>query len=110
MEVSISLENASVNYGDMFRKSFLGSFYLERNLNLNGNFIFDENNKPLQNFNYIYKDTVKVSEINNLENSAYPFTRSEIPSEPFLSNIYEPVIAVGTAAVAIFLFFAIRSK
>lgn len=110
LEVSVSLENASVNYGEMFRKNFLGSFYLERNLILEGNFILDENNKPLQNFNFTYKDTVKVSEINSLENTAYPFTRATVPSEPFLSNIYEPIIAVGTAAVAIFLFFAIRSK
>ncbi len=109
LEVYVTLENASVNYSEMFRKSFLGSFYVERNFILKGNFILDSN-EQLRSFSYTHKDTVKVSEIHNLENTAYPFTKSEIPPEPFLSNIYEPVIAVGTAAVAIFLFFAIRSK
>jgi len=39
-----------------------------------------------------------------------PFTRAELPPEPFFSGLLEPAVAIGSAAVAIYLLFAVRSK
>lgn len=108
--VNFAIEDASVNYDDVKRNGLFGDFYTIRNFRFKGNYVFEGNLNMVKNFNYSYKDSVSVDDIKNLENDAYPFTKSEIPAEPFLSNFYEPVIAVGAAAVAVFLFFAIRSK
>ena len=109
-EVNFVIENATVTYGEMFRKSLFGTFYLQRILNLKGSFAILKNATKVHNFNFSTKDTVKVSDINQIENNSYPFTKGKVPSEPFFANLYEPVIAIGTAAVAIYLFFTIRSK
>ena len=61
-------------------------------------------------YKYNFSDTVALSNINNLQNIAYSFTSPEIPNEPFFSSLLEPTIAIGTAAVAVYLFFNIRSK
>ena len=108
--IDFAVENAAVKYGDVFRDGLLGDFYTTRNFAFKGNYVIEGNEKTVKNFNYVFKDSVIIDEINNLENNSYAFTRSDIPPEPFLSNFYEPVIAVGAAAVAVFLFFAIRSK
>ena len=59
---------------------------------------------------YDKSDTVLFDEIKSLSNSSLPFTKGEAPAEPFFASLWEPVIAVGTAIVTIFLFFTIRSK
>lgn len=104
------LDNAKVNYGDIFRDGLLGSYFLPRNISLSGNYLINSNKIIVQNFNYSYKDTVLVDDLKNLENYSYPFTKGEVPSEPFFSSLFEPLVAIGTAALAVFLFFTIRSK
>lgn len=51
-----------------------------------------------------------VSDVKNLENISYPFTQAQLPAEPFLASVYEPVIAVGVTAITVILFFTVRSK
>jgi hypothetical protein len=48
--------------------------------------------------------------VKSLENQALPFTKGEVPPEPLFSSLLEPAVALGTAAVVIYLFFSIRSK
>ncbi len=55
-------------------------------------------------------DTVKVDDIKFLENESFPFTKGTTPSEPFLSGFAEPLIAIGTAAAVIVIFFTVRSE
>ena len=64
---------------------------------------------------WIYKkisltDTIALDKIDDLENKAYNFTRSEKPEEPFLSGLTEPLIAVSAIAVSIYLLFSVRSN
>lgn len=110
LEVSYTLEKAQVKYGEMFRDGFLGEELMPRTLSISGSYRIKINDDLIDNFSYENTDTVRVDEIQNLENSSYPFTKGEIPSEPFLSNLFEPLMAVGTAAVVIVLFFTVRSK
>jgi len=48
--------------------------------------------------------------VKSLENPNHPFTKGNIPAEPFFESIPEPVLAIGTAATAVILFFILRSK
>lgn len=110
LNIDYTLNNAKVQYGDVFRSGFLGSFKVPRIINISGSYVIGLNPSVGKKFNYSYVDTVKYSDIQDLENISYPVTRGNIPPEPLFGSILEPVVAIGTAAVVIFLFFAIRSK
>ena len=108
--VDIVLEGAGVEYGEMFRDGWFGTHYIQRYSTIFGNYLqtFSESGK--REFEITKVDTVKVEDLKYLENDSYPFTKGTIPSEPFLSGFAEPLIAIGTAAVVIVLFFTVRSK
>ena len=108
--LSYSIENAVVNYGEIFRDGFLGDHFVERKIFISGSYRFQDKEVKIKDFYFDNIDTVKFDEIQILENSSYPFTKGEIPSEPFLSNLFEPLVAITTAAVVIALFFTVRSK
>lgn len=108
--INIVLENAKVEYGEMFKDGWFGSHYVQRFETIRGNYLQSSSESMKKEFEITNLDTIKVEEINNLENDSFSFTKGIIPSEPFLSGFAEPVIAVGTAAAAVVLFFTIRSK
>lgn len=109
-QIDYIVQSVKVNYRGMFRDWIFGSYYTTRRIALKGNYSIQSPNANVIEFNYVYSDTVNVDDINEIENPAYPFTHGKLPPEPFLSSIYEPVIAIGTAAIAIYLFFKLRSK
>lgn len=109
-EIQYFINNAATSYGEIYRNGLLGDYFVPREINLSGGYNFSGRTIFTKEFNYSYLDTVKVDSIGSIENSAYPFTQAKLPAEPFFSSILEPVIAVGTAALAVILFFTIRSK
>ena len=108
--VSYIINEAKVTYGDIHRNGFFGGYYLPRSLTLKGNYTVGGNSTVFKDFSYSYNDTLRYDDIKNVENDSYPFTKGEIPSEPFLSSLFEPIVAIGAAAVAVILFFTVRSK
>ena len=108
--VDIVIEGAGVEYGEIFRTGFFGTHYIQRYSTIFGNYLQTFSKKGMQKFEFTKIDTVKVEDINSLENPAFPFTQASVPPEPFLSGIAEPIIAIGTAALAVVLFFTIRSE
>ncbi|MGB5289687.1 MAG: hypothetical protein WBN42_14455 [Ignavibacteriaceae bacterium] len=108
--VDIVMEGAGVEYGEMFKDGWFGSHYVQRYSSIIGNYLqtFSEDGK--REFEFTRLDTIKVEDIKNLENDSFPFTKGTIPAEPFISGLAEPLIAIGTAAVVVVLFFTIRSK
>ncbi|MCH7964633.1 MAG: hypothetical protein IH950_10375 [Bacteroidetes bacterium] len=109
-EINIVLEEAGVKYGELDRDGWFGDYYVPRTLLIKGHYLNTASNNGLQQFFITAIDTVKVEELESLENKSFPFTKGIIPTEPFLSSVWEPVIAIGVAAAAILLFFSIRSK
>ena len=109
-EINIVLEEAVVKYGELDRDGWFGDYYVPRTLFIKGNYLNTTSNKGLQQFFITAIDTVNVEELELLENNSFPFTEGNIPAEPFLSSVWEPVIAIGVAAAAIILFFTVRSK
>jgi hypothetical protein len=105
-----SIESSSVQYGEVFRDGLLGDHLMTRKLSLQGSYRIMNGQSVIKDFNFSKIDTVKFEEIESLENSSYPFTKGEIPAEPFLSNLFEPITAITAAAVVITLFFTVRSK
>lgn len=56
-----------------------------------------------------HRDTIYVDDIPMFENPEIPMTKADLPDESFIDRFIEPIIIVGTAGVAVFLFFHIRS-
>jgi len=108
--VDIVIEGAGIEYGEMYRDGWFGDHLIQRYTAIYGNYLQTFSSKGKQDFMFEVIDTVKVEDINYLENDSFPFTKGSIPAEPFLSGLAEPIIAIGTAAVLIALFFSIRSK
>jgi len=108
--IDIVMEGAGVEYGEMFRSGFFGTHYIQRYSTIFGNYMQSFSDKGIQKFEITTIDTIKVEDISSLENPSFPFTQASVPPEPFLSGIAEPIIAIGTAALAVALFFTIRSE
>ncbi len=109
--INYSLENVQITYSDVFRDGLFGSYLLERNAGISGLYSLNENGKLFSDeFELTIKDTVDYNSLSELENPAFPFTQGKIPPEPFLSGLFEPVVAIGAAALTIILFFTVRSK
>ena len=109
-EINIVMENAGVEYGDLDRSGWFGGYYTPRTIFISGNYFSTALTNPSSDYYIAVTDTVKVDSISTLENESFAFTRGKIPTEPFFSSIWEPVIAIGIAAAAVILFFSIRSK
>jgi len=109
-QINYIIDDAKVEYGEIFRDGFFGDYFISRKISLRGNYLVRINSASFKEFNYSFNDTIKYDEINEVESGSFPFTKGDVPSEPFFSGLFEPVVAIGTAALAIILFFTIRSK
>jgi hypothetical protein len=108
--VDIVMEGAGVEYGEMFRDGWFGTHYIQRYSTIFGNYLQTFSEVGKREFEFTLIDTVKVDDLKFLENDSFPFTKGTTPSEPFLSGFAEPLIAIGTAAAVIVLFFTVRSE
>lgn len=110
-KIIYSLENVQVDYSDLFRDGLFGDYQIEREVFISGVYTINETGRLISDeINLAVSDTVAYDSLHELENSAFPFTQSDPPAEPFLSGLLEPAIAIGTAALTIILFFTVRSK
>lgn len=105
----ITISNANVGYDNLFKEHLFGPYYMKREIELSGNFIL-ENLSKTKEFNFVYTDTVNLSNYKELENQFYTFTQGKLPEEPFFSTLYEPIIVIASTLTAVLLFFNIRSK
>lgn len=110
--INYNLDELRVNYSDSFRDGFLGEYVVTRTAELNGSYNVSNSNEigEAKKFYFNISDSLVYSDVSKVENLAYTFTTAELPEEPFFSSTLEPILAVGTAAVAVYLFFNIRSK
>jgi len=110
--VNYTVASLKVEYKNPFSDGLFGGLMLEREVSLNYSLTITGTDKAIKTFSYTENqiDTVKLDEISGLENQTLPFTQSSIPSTPLLSNLWEPIIVVGTLILTIVLLFSIRSK
>jgi hypothetical protein len=106
-----TLFSVRVEYKNAFSDGLFGGTMLERVISVNSTIICRENKTVISSrFKGEIADTVRLNEIGLLENPSLPFTQAPIPSLPFLSNLWEPIIVAGTLIVTVILLFTVRSK
>ncbi len=112
LNVKYSLIDASVEYGEPEKDGFFGDFSTNRIIKYSGSILVLNNGAMLKNweFSLSEEDRVPFSDIVKIENRALPFTQGRIPDEPLFSSLLEPIIAIGTTVVTVFLLFSVRSN
>jgi len=112
IEVDYILSSAKVEYPNAFLEGFFGSTQLERNISTECSLLITNKDKIIKSFelNEIKKDTVNLSDLSEIENQNLPFTKGKVPSQPFFTGFWEPIIAVSTLILTVILLFTIRSK
>ena len=107
-----NLDVAGINYKKVFKDGWFGDMLVEREAVIKGTYVLENLGVFLisEKFEFTVSDTIKKDDISRVENLSLPFTKNEIPPEPFFSGLLEPVIAIGTAVVTVVLFFTVRSK
>ena len=101
-----------VRYGPAFRESFLGKRKTERTIevavsanirNARGEVLF------AGSLSRAFSDTIHVGDLPDLEIPSIPLTQGEPPEGGFFDSVLEPLIIIGASAVAVYLFFTVRS-
>lgn len=110
--ISFYLSKVKTFYSEIRKESFFGNLIVDRKIEINANVLIKNSLNQINaiEINKFVVDTVYVDDINRLEDKSLPFTQSEIPNIPLLSNLFEPVIVVGTLIISTVLLFVVRSK
>ena len=56
------------------------------------------------------RDTIAATDVEAVETSYLQFTQGQVPQAGFFSTVLEPVVVIGTIAVAVLLLFTVRSS
>ena len=66
--------------------------------------------KSARSYSFVYSDTVKESEIPDLESGSYGFLHGRIDPGGFLDTMLQPVLFLASAAIIVYLFFTLRGS
>jgi uncharacterized ubiquitin-like protein YukD len=111
----VNIENLStaINYKDANFTVVLDK-KLNRNLVLSFNFkVKDRARNEIIDSGFLtesYDDVISYDDVPNAESSNYSFTKGKLPKQPASEKFLIPGIVILVSAVAIILFFTIRSK
>ncbi len=112
--VEVFFRDARVEYRNITREGLFGTKTVERNIRLALDTKIsrphnDLENNIMQALSSAFQDTIEIAQVASLENPTMPLTKGMLPKESFLANLVEPLILIGSIAVAIFLLFNVRS-
>jgi hypothetical protein len=113
IEISASVGKVGVLYGEAFADGFFSGRKCRRTIDFEVRLIVTKNDEGkvlwAGTTKASYADTVYVAEIRELQHSSQWISTGVLPSPSLLERVFEPIIIVGAAGVAVYLFFTIRS-
>jgi len=106
------MDYAGIKYSDTFKDGMFGSFKLARTTEIKGNFQIVNNNSISfsEMINYSTVDTIDYDDLDFIEQPGLPFTHAQLPPEPFLPSLVEPLVAISAVVITVILFFTVRTK
>lgn len=111
--LDLGLSDVKVSYGNLRRDGFLGTRLLDRTVRvrLATKLVDMESDAVLfvSDVEETVTDTIALSSVPDVENPVLPVTRGRVPAESFMSGVGEPLIIIGSVAVAVVLLFTVRS-
>lgn len=104
------IEQADLNYPEVFRDGFLGEYYFVRKIDFKGSVAFvTKTDQEKTDFSFSFTDTLKLAQKDSIETSGYILTQKNLPTEPVFLSIWEPLTVVAALAITAYLFFTTRS-
>lgn len=116
IDFKIIFSNSSIytKYKKIFVDNIFGTKKVEREVSVTYELqITDKKDSSLiysQKFDKKYKDNFDIDKLNLVEDNRFLFTQSILPDENTVSQLFYPAIIIAASAVAIILFFIIRSN
>lgn len=110
---SYTIDGINLSYGEAFTESMFGSRKVERTISvmMNVTVISEKQQKIVYSKNITASniDTVLYVDVENLQDPTLPIRTLSQPQLSFFDSFLEPAIVTIASAVAIYLFFTIRS-
>lgn len=101
-------------YKSIYNDNLLGTKMVNRVISVSYDVIITDERTSSQifnkNFNKKTEDSFKIDEQNLVEDRRYNFSQSNLPEESSLNKVIYPAVIILASAIAIILFFTIRSK
>ncbi len=116
IDYKIVLKNPVIKttYKKIHTDNILGTKQVEREVSVSYELdIINKKDSSLvynNSFNKKQKDNFDLEKLSFVEDNRYSFSRSTLPEEDSLNQYIFPAIIIAASAVAIILFFVIRSK
>jgi len=111
--LTINQFTTKIEYSKPFEKSFLGKNYVNRRIetDLRGQFYSARTKevKKVIDKKLRYEDNLLYSQISDVENSNYGFSKGNREDYTFWEKIYEPVLVIASVAIVVYLFFTQRT-
>jgi hypothetical protein len=111
--VNAMIVNMQIHYDGLFHEGIFGSAKIRRTATVSLAYQTSDNEThEIRSSRTLFRDdvdTVLVEEISILEQPVLKSTHAILPDDNALDRFIEPLIIVGTTAVAVYLFFHIRS-
>jgi hypothetical protein len=102
-----------VSYDDVRRDGFFGEKVVSRTVQVAFSVkVVDRRagtHLLVQDFSEEATDTIGLSQIQEVENPNISVTRGTLPAEGFFTSLVEPLVVLGSIAVAVYLLFHVRS-
>jgi hypothetical protein len=115
-DYGIVFENPKLrtNYKEVFTSSFLGNKRVKRKIDVVFLYKILDNKTEEEIYsntiNESFEDDFLLDNLEQIERSNYTFTKENLPDENLFEKFLVPAVIVAASAVAIILFFVIRSK
>ncbi len=111
--IEFGLSDARVQYSNIRKDGFFGAKLVDRKVNLRLTSKVVNRQTGILAFSSDLEesitDTIELSEVSKVENPAIAITKGTLPGEGFFSNFAEPLILIGSIAIAVILLFNVRS-
>jgi len=112
-DVRFGVEEIGVTYANARRTWVFGEQVMDRTVLLGGTVkIVEQGSGAIllaRSFATAVHDTVPVVGIESLESPGIPATHSAPPSAGLFSSLVEPIVLIGSVAVAVYLLFSVRN-
>jgi len=106
-------DRGTVAYSNVRRDGFFGPRIVDRMVTLGLSVKVIDRGRGgtvrTSEFEETLRDTIALADVVQVEQPAHPMTRGTLPSEGFFTTFVEPLILVGSIAIAVLLLFNVRS-
>jgi hypothetical protein len=112
VKLSVSSPLVKVEYSSPVASHIFGSSDVERTVQSNYDVEISDTReiRIARSFTCVYRDTVRESEIPDLEYGSYGFLHGKADPGGFFDTMLQPVLFLASAAVVVYLFFTLRGS